>query len=256
MKSHPKPPQPDYEPHRWIEPRPSQSPSLSRQIAVIDIASRFLMKRGFLLWGPPGSGKTSTVNILSEKIVKEHDGIVLLISGPDTAAEVFRLIRKIEPKRRIVGVMEDFDALVRDYREGPFLSLLDGEAQVDNVAFVATTNYPERLDRRFVDRPSRFDTIRYVGMPSADARRVYLSTKEPSLEGEELERWVNGSAGFSVAHLKEMIIAVKCLGQTLEEVVGRIKGMQEDRPNSDDEPGRSNRMGFGMIGGSRVGRAA
>ncbi len=209
-----------------------------------DFRSRgFLLKRGFLLWGPPASGKTSTVSLLSKKLVQEHDGIVLLINEPSLFSAVLRLLRKIEPARRIVGILEDLDALVGRWGESDLLALLDGETQTDNIVFVATTNYPERLDRRFVDRPSRFDTIRYIGMPSAAARRVYLSAKEPSLKEDGLDEWVERSEGFSIAHLKEMIVAVKCLGQPLDEAVKRLEEMQARQPTSEDQPGRM-RTGF------------
>lgn len=199
----------------------------------------FLMKRGFLLWGPPGSGKTQATNLLCKKISKNHNGVVLLADSPGLYSLAIRLVRKIEPKRRIVGVMEDIDALVDRYGENEFLSVLDGESQVDNIVTVATTNYPERLDQRFVDRPSRFDTLKYIGMPSKEARRVYLNAKEKSLHGEELDEWVRLSEGFSIAHLKEMIIAVKCLGQTLREVVNRLEEMHERKPTSEDSPDKS-----------------
>lgn len=209
----------------------------------------FLHKRGFLLWGPPGSGKTSTVQLLVKRLINEQNGIVLLLDTPYSAAQCLQMARKIEPKRPMIAIMEDMDALVRKFGENEYLALLDGEAQVDNIVFLATTNYPEHLDRRFVDRPSRFDTIRYIGTPSAAARRLYLNTKEPSLDGAELAAWVDHSEGFSVAHLKEMIIAVKCFGQPIEAVVSRLEEMQSRKPTSEDAPDRA---GIGILAGMRA----
>jgi SpoVK/Ycf46/Vps4 family AAA+-type ATPase len=111
------------------------------------------------------------------------------------------------------------DALIERHGENEFLALLDGEAQVDNIVFLSSTNYPERLDRRFVDRPSRFDTIKYIGMPSAGARHLFLNAKEPSLTPEELDLWVERTEGFSIAHLKELIIAVRCFRQPFAEAL-------------------------------------
>lgn len=205
----------------------------------------FLHKRGFLLWGPPGSGKTSAVHLLVKRLIRDYDGVVLFLDQPQVAAQCLQMARSIETKRPMIAIMEDLDALVSKYGEHEYLALLDGEAQVGNIVFLATTNYPEMLDRRFVDRPSRFDTVRFIGMPSADARRTYLIAKEPSLaeSADELAQWVDQSDGFSVAHLKEMIVAVRCFGQPLAEVVERLGEMQARRPTSGDAP---DRLGIGF----------
>jgi hypothetical protein len=203
----------------------------------------FLHKRGFMLWGPPGSGKTSQIQLLIKEII-EMNGLVLLLDYPQVAAACLLMMRSIEPKRPAMAIMEDLDSLLEKHGENEYLSLLDGEAQIDSIVFLATTNYPERLDKRFVDRPSRFDTIRYVGMPCAEARRAYLKAKEPKLTEDELDLWVRRSDGFSIAHLKELIIAVKCFGQDLENVVDRLEAMQDRKISSDGFPGR-NVVGFG-----------
>lgn len=220
----------------------------ARRSAFVDRG--FLHKRGFLLWGPPGSGKTSCVNLLTRRLIHDVDGILLFLDVPEVAARCLRMLRLIEPERPIVAIMEDIDALIQKYGEHEYLALLDGEAQVDRICFVATTNYPENLDRRFCDRPSRFDTIQYIGMPSAEARAAYLTAKEKSLSADEVRRWVAETDGFSLAHLKELIVAVKCLGQTFEAALERLEAMRVRRPSSEDEPTRR-RAGFiGLAGGA------
>jgi len=206
---------------------------------------RYLWKRGILLWGPPGSGKTTTVQLISKRII-DRGGLSVYIGNPKIAAIGLRLMRKVEPKRPIVVMLEDIDAIVQHY-EQELLSLLDGELQIDNVVFVATTNYPEKLDRRIVNRPSRFDLVKKVPMPSPEARKAYLLNREPELETtirtieeedgsthtmSEIDYWVKNTDNFSVAHLKEVVLGVKCFGKPLEEVVKRMKKMMSDRPTS------------------------
>ena len=110
-----------------------------------------------------------------------------------------------------------------------------------------TTNYPERLDKRFVDRPSRFDTIKWIGMPSAAARKVYLQAKEPSLTTEELNHWVSHTEGFSVAHLRELVILVKCFDRPLSTAIARLEAMRLRQPKSNDSPDKPI---FGIVGSS------
>jgi len=203
----------------------------------------YLHKRGILLWGPPGSGKTATVNLLSNLIINEENGIALFIDHPGAASQCLQLVRRIEPNRPIVAIFEDIDALVERYGENEYLSLLDGEAQVDNIVFVATTNYPERLDKRFVDRPSRFDTIKYVGMPNEAARRFYLLNKLSALPKSTVEKFVQESEGFSIAHLRELIILTQCFEFRVDDAIKRLRVMQT-KPNSASSPDKPN-FGFG-----------
>lgn len=197
----------------------------------------FVHKRGFLLHGPPGSGKTSCLQLLIKTLIEEYNGICVMIDNPDWGTQALSMLRKVEPVRPIIAIIEDLDALVDRYDEDDFLSLLDGENQINNVIFVATTNYPQRLDPRFIDRPSRFDTIEFIDMPNPMSRKIYLQTKEPSLKGDELKKWVKASSGFSIAHLKEMIISVKCFHQDFEEVVKRLKQMKRRELSSDKYEG-------------------
>ncbi|MBR0913120.1 AAA family ATPase [Bradyrhizobium japonicum] len=204
----------------------------------------FTFKRGMLMWGPPGSGKTSAIWQMTQALVTLHRGVVVFIEDPHLATTCVGMLRRIEPDRPMITIMEDLDALVSRYGDHGFLALLDGETQISNVVHVATTNYPEYLDRRFVDRPSRFDTIMRVGMPSADARRVYFHAKEPSLDAETLERWVDRTEDYSIAHLREVIIAIKCFGQSEDAVFNRMDDMRQSKLESDGFGGQRNNVGF------------
>jgi AAA+ superfamily predicted ATPase len=185
-----------------------------------------LFKRGVMLWGPPGSGKTTTIMLLTKDII-ERGGVVVLASHPELTTRALEQLRRIEPERPAICILEDIDELVDRYGEHGILALLDGENQVDNVVFIATTNYPERLDQRLVNRPSRFDEIIKIGMPTADARAVYLRSRLVVAEmgADDLRRWVADTDGLSVAHLRELVVAVFCLDRDYEETLTRLKSM-------------------------------
>lgn len=216
-----------------------------RQFKTLRAAFRdhgFLFKRGFLLWGPPGSGKTCTLQQIIQ-LMQEHDAVAVLVEHPSIATQALQALRRVEPERQIVAIFEDIDALCERFDESAYLSLLDGESQVDNIVYVATTNYPERLDRRFVDRPSRFDTVRHIGMPTATARAHYLHTKMPTLSDALIGEYVAASDGYSIAHLRELIILTRCFGMKLEQAVERLNFQRFSPPHSEQPPGKQPRMG-------------
>jgi AAA+ superfamily predicted ATPase len=205
----------------------------------------FLWKRGIMLYGPPGSGKTSTLQQLSKMIV-DRGGFSVYVNGdPEHVAHGLTIMRKIEPDRPIVVMIEDIDAVINRHGEASLLALLDGELQIDNVVFIATTNYPEELDQRFVNRPSRFDEVILIGMPSDKARELYLLKKLPRLSSDkvELSKWVTATDGWSIAHMRELIVAIECLGSDFQETVDRLDKMKEQLPKSSDGADDS---GFGF----------
>lgn len=205
-------------------------------------AFKMLWKRGVLLWGAPGSGKTSTVQIMANKIV-ERGGLVIYVESPIATIQGLDILRYIEPKRPIVVVLEDLDGMVKQHGESDLLSLLDGEFQVDNAVFVATTNYPDELDQRIINRPSRFDIVKEIHMPSPEARAVFLKTKNPHLTNDELDQWVGDTDGYSIAHLKELISAVEILELPYEGVLQRLDEMISGKATEE-----SDRATFGFHG--------
>jgi SpoVK/Ycf46/Vps4 family AAA+-type ATPase len=198
-----------------------------------------LFKRGVLLWGPPGSGKTVTVTFLVRDLLAKG-GLVVLCRIPKLTVVGLGELRRIEPDRPLIVILEDIEEMIQVHGEHELLGLLDGEHQVANVVNIATTNYPEQLGSRIVNRPSRFDEVIKIGMPSARARKTYL---EHSLDAEKVSppfaRWVQDTEGLSIAHLRELVAATQCLGQPYETTLERLKHMRV-HPNS----GHGNGLGF------------
>lgn len=190
----------------------------------------FVHKRGFLLWGPPGSGKTSTTAIAIRQMVERGGTVFLMDVHPTHMSNALAEFRQVEPDRPCVVVLEDIDTIIDQYGEPEVLALLDGESSIDNVVFLATTNYPEELDGRIVNRPSRFDRIVMIGMPNRDARRLYLESR--GIEKDRIDEWVELTDDFSIAHLKELIVGVECLGQPLDEVAERLRKMMNSKVTS------------------------
>ena len=97
---------------------------------------------------------------------------------------------------------------------------------------LATTNYPEKLDRRIISRPRRFDRILRIDAPDARMREAYFARKVPDLTAAELARWVDLTDGLPFAALAEMVISVCCLGNELEEAAELLRSLDAHNPSS------------------------
>lgn len=192
----------------------------------------FSHKRGFLLYGPPGSGKTTTISIVINQMVTSG-GTVFIGNHPEVLSKALAQFREVEPNRPLVVILEDLDTIIQMYGESRVLSVLDGENQVENVVFIATTNYPENLDGRVINRPSRFDKIVKIGMPNEAARALYLKSKIENLEKDGIDL-VKETDGLSIAHIKELIVSVYCQENDIKETLERLKKMKV-KPKSEGE---------------------
>jgi AAA+ superfamily predicted ATPase len=215
----------------------------------------YLHRRGYLLYGPQGSGKSSVVHQVVHRIIKAGH-VAVFCEHPGVLTRTMELFRRIEPDRPLVCMFEDIDAIIEMHGDSELLQWLDGSHQINKVINIATTNYPERLDRRIVSRPRRFDRIIKIEAPAAAIRETYLTRKLPELPAAELERWVALTEGLSFAALAELVISVACLGNTLEDTVRVLRTLDDQQPSSKefDKPGA---MGFGGIrpqGGGRRGQ--
>lgn len=202
-----------------------------------------LYKRGVILHGPPGSGKTVCVKLLINKLVS-RGGIVVVVHNVALASMALKAIKRIEPNRNLICIFEDIDEIIHSNGESVVLSMLDGEHNVDRVLNLATTNYPDRLGARIINRPSRFDRRVEVGMPTSDSRAYYLrKATSDTLSVDQLAMWVKDSEGMSIAHLRELVAAVYCLDQPYPEVIARLTDMAKQVKVQDEFKRES--MGFG-----------
>jgi hypothetical protein len=201
----------------------------------------FLHRRGYLLHGAQGSGKSSVVYQVVRHIVGAGH-VALFCDSPHVFILALQQFRKVEPERPLVCVFEDIDSIIETYEEAPILQCLDGSQQIDKVINIATTNYPEKLDPRLVSRPRRFDRIVKIEGPPPRIREAYFQRKLPELSPAELSRWVRLTEGMSFASLVELVVSVTCLGNDLAETIRMLQDMEMRGPTSRQYRGQT--IGF------------
>jgi len=171
-------------------------------------------RRGALMIGPPGNGKTHCVRAL----VKELDISCLYVQSLShhyfTAEQMWQQVfERARGLRPCVLVLEDLDALVNDDNRSFFLNQLDGFERNHGMIVLATTNYADRIDPAIIDRPSRFDRKYHFPLPTLGERTEYLSIwqrqlcEETKWKPEDVEAGASRTDGFSFAYLKELVIS-------------------------------------------------
>ena len=191
----------------------------------------FLHRRGFLFYGKQGCGKSSLIHQIVQGIVAAGH-VAFFCDHPYVFLAAMQELRRVEPERPLVCVFEDIDAIIKRFGDAALLQWLDGNHQVDRVVNLASTNYPERLDRRIVSRPRRFDRLLSIDAPDARFRDAYLARKLHGQPAAERARWVGLTEGLPFAALAELVISVACLGNDLEESVALLKSLDARAPSS------------------------
>lgn len=193
----------------------------------------FLHRRGYLFYGPPGSGKTAITEQIASNVIANNGISFICRNSPDIFSYGLAYFRKYEPNRKIVCLFEDIDSIIDRYGESELLSCLDGENQIDHVLNIATTNYPENLDKRIINRPRRFDRIVNVGFPDAKIREQYF-IKKLKISSTEVKQWVKLSKNFSFAAMTDLVISVKCFNNTLEDAAKKVAITMNKKANSNE----------------------
>lgn len=194
---------------------------------------KFVHKRGILMYGEPGCGKSGIIQLIVNDLIK-RDGIIINIKDQEEVERFLDFIttfRNIEPNRPIIVILEDLDSIASEnsYSTSKLLNILDGVKQIEGVVYIATTNYPEKLQERITNRPSRFDRRYKVELPNDEIRRLYIENKlkQEDLTNIDVDLWVEKTKGMSLSHLKEVIISVIVMGRTFDETIETLEGMKK-----------------------------
>ena len=194
---------------------------------------KFVHKRGILMYGEPGCGKSGIIQMVSKNII-EKEGIVINIKDEDDLERFSSFIpsfREIEPNRPLIVLLEDIDSIAGEhsYSISRLLNILDGVKQIENVVYIATTNYPEKLQERITNRPSRFDRRFKVELPNREIRKCFIENKlnEADLSKINIGEWLDLTEDMSLSHLKEVVISVIIMGKTLDETIKSLDGLKK-----------------------------
>jgi transitional endoplasmic reticulum ATPase len=137
------------------------------------------VRRGVLLAGPPGVGKTVICQVIAREMLGEFTVIIVdARAGQSALAAVYKEAHTLGPT---LIVLEDLDLIVGDRRKSSdsralseFLAAMDTDPSAP-ILTLASTNDVAALDAASI-RTARFDSIIEIGYPDRDSAAKILST--------------------------------------------------------------------------------
>jgi hypothetical protein len=215
--------------------------------------NRLPFRRGYLLHGPPGNGKSSAIRAMMTSRTLTAHTLRLFDSNTDDSS-LDALFNDALRERPAMILLEDLDRAFPKTGETKskvslqqLLNCLDGVGTGEGIIVVATANEPTILDPAILRRPGRFDRVIYFADPDFGLRQAYFRRMHPAFETISLEEVATESDMFSFAQLREAYITA---GQRAFERKDEIKegdllwGIRSLRQSMLADAKRSNPTGF------------
>ncbi|KAF5359044.1 hypothetical protein D9758_004759 [Tetrapyrgos nigripes] len=175
-------------------------------------------KRGLILYGPPGNGKTISLKTIMKTCDAMGYAPLYVKSfqswqGEEASMQmVFGKARQLAP---CLIILEDLDSLINDGNRSFFLNQLDGLDGNDGLLVIGTTNHFDRLDPGISSRPSRFDRKYLFDDPDRDERVLYVKYWQNKLKDNKsvtfpdsmVDEVADATDKFSFAYLKEAFVS-------------------------------------------------
>lgn len=143
-------------------------------------AEGLTIKRGLLLSGPPGDGKSTAIECFVNGIAGE--ATIIIVEAVEHIRAVYHLAQTLAPA---VVILEDLDLMTKS-RQNPYastakddvtgelLQVLSGGSAYGDIVTIATTNHPEAIDEALAKRAGRFDAHVRMGYPGDDEKQRIL----------------------------------------------------------------------------------
>ncbi|MGP6219901.1 VCP-like ATPase [Caldiplasma sukawensis] len=214
--------------------------------------------KGFLLYGPPGVGKT----LLAKAVANESNANFISVKGPEVLSkwvgesekavrEIFKKAKQVAPSIVFFDEIDSIapkrgsygDSGVTERIVNQLLTSMDGVEVLQGVVVIGATNRPDILDNALI-RAGRFDKMIYIPPPDLEARYQILKvhTKNMPLDSTvDLRKIAEITEGYVGADLENLCREAGMIsyrrdpsvsGVTHEDFINATKVI---KPSVDDE---------------------
>ena len=169
------------------------------------------IKRGLLMHGPPGTGKTYTAMYLAT-CMEERTVLLLTGTGLRLLEAACEMARFLQPA---MIVIEDVDLIAEERERNvcntpllfELLNQMDGLSNDCDVMFLLTTNRPDILEPALAARPGRVDQAYEIPLPdSACRKRLFdLYAEGMTVDIADMEPFIKRTEGASAAFINELM---------------------------------------------------
>jgi hypothetical protein len=163
-------------------------------------------KRGVLLWGEPGCGKTSLIRT----IISNYNFKPVTIAGGAGDSAMREAFNYAESQSPALLYFEELDSMFQTVNISQFLGLMDGVSSKNGLLVVATANNLDVFEDNIRKRPSRFDRKFEVPLPDRMMCMKYLMKWFGAALKPDKAKEISALAfkyKFSYAYLKEFYIS-------------------------------------------------
>ncbi len=193
------------------------NPEITARLASAGVKHR----RGIILHGQPGTGKTSLVRAFLPQIVALGAVVLSEINPALLQEQIIPAIRKHDPARPIVLVWDEFDKSA-EHAHSELLRLLDGMSSPDHLLTIGVTNNLRNIPETLRCRPSRFGLILKVPPLGQEARTSYARTKYPMLDDDTIANVVQITEGKALDYIEEGC-KLALMGYDADEIRDRVQ---------------------------------
>lgn len=173
----------------------------------------FIHKLGILSFGKQGTGKTSLLHFIAKKLVEEQDAIVFFsnsTSNLSAGIHLAKMVREIQ-NNPIIFIADEFERYAKD-AESEMKNFLDGNMSIDNMLFLAATNYIDKVPETLKDRPSRFKVVQEIkGITDRNMMRSIIENISNKIQpglftSEEIENEIKELEDVTLDELKHICL--------------------------------------------------